>query len=228
MKTKIVLISLVFIIGITLGGIAFGTPIDISGTGKYASFEGFLDYDPSSGTLTVSLENTTDEIYSGEPWSDNGAITGIGFYFPELDVDQSLVSSSFTGDESYPEFDVPRNSKGLKGYDFGAGTGWGLWGGSVANGIKTGESAQFSFGFSGSIADFTSQDFADALGPGPGGQSGFGVFRFKGIGPGSKYRDKIVPSGGGAQVPEPATILLLGSGVLGLFGYRKKFWKPKN
>jgi hypothetical protein len=38
----------------------------------------------------------------------------------------------------------------------------------------------------------------------------------------------ITPPGGGAQVPEPATIFLLGSGLLGLFGYRKKFWKPKN
>lgn len=36
------------------------------------------------------------------------------------------------------------------------------------------------------------------------------------------------PPGGGAQVPEPATIFLLGSGLLGLFGFRKKFWKPKN
>ena len=32
-------------------------------------------------------------------------------------------------------------------------------------------------------------------------------------------------SSGSAQVPEPATIFLLGSGLLGLFGFRKKFWK---
>jgi hypothetical protein len=35
------------------------------------------------------------------------------------------------------------------------------------------------------------------------------------------------PPGGDAQVPEPATIFLLGSGLLGLFGFRKKFWQPK-
>lgn len=37
------------------------------------------------------------------------------------------------------------------------------------------------------------------------------------------------PGGGssGAQVPEPAIIFLLGSGFLGLFGFRKKFWKFK-
>ena len=32
---------------------------------------------------------------------------------------------------------------------------------------------------------------------------------------------------GGAQVPEPATIFLLSSGLLGLFGYRKKSENPK-
>ncbi len=36
---------------------------------------------------------------------------------------------------------------------------------------------------------------------------------------------KVSKTGGSAQVPEPATIFLLGSGLLGLFGFRKKFWK---
>ena len=44
----------------------------------------------------------------------------------------------------------------------------------------------------------------------------------------SAYQGGTPPSGGGSQVPEPATIFLLGSGLLGFLGYRKKFWKPKN
>jgi hypothetical protein len=32
----------------------------------------------------------------------------------------------------------------------------------------------------------------------------------------------------GAQVPEPATVFLLGSGLAGFFGLRKKFWKSKS
>ena len=42
-----------------------------------------------------------------------------------------------------------------------------------------------------------------------------------------KYDAPNNPTGDSAQVPEPATILLLGSGLLGLLGYRKKFRKPK-
>jgi len=233
MKIKILMAAFILFLGISLGGFAFGTPIDFSGSDKYASFEGNLEYNPLSGILSISLTNTTNDTYSSESWYDNGAITGIGFYFPELVGDQTLEFASFNGDANYPKFRNKYKQQGqyipidLKGYDFGASTGKTLWRGKVAKGIKPGDSAQFDFGFSGSIADFTSQDFFNASGPGPGGQTGFGVVRFKGIGPGSNYSAKIIPSGGGAQVPEPATIFLLSSGLLGFFGYSKKFWKSK-
>jgi hypothetical protein len=38
----------------------------------------------------------------------------------------------------------------------------------------------------------------------------------------------MLKGGTSGAVPEPATIFLLGSGLLGFFGYRKKFRKPKN
>ena len=88
-------------------------------------------------------------------------------------------------------------------------------------GIAAEDTATFTFGIStNASANFTSEDFVKA--------QDFAVVRFQGLTGGGSAKIIPTPGGGGAQVPEPATIFLLGSGLLGLFGYRKKFWKSKN
>jgi len=193
---------------------ALGTPIySTASTESIGSFVGDVKYSYGNniGTLSFELENNTKD--------GSGFITGLAFLLPNHSI--QVTKDEFT-DNSFEFLTSPKASP-YGDYDSGAAIG-GKWtgGGQPIGGIAVGEKATFSFKLTGTglnnldITDFTSNN-------------SFAAIRFKGITAGAgSDKHTAGGNGGGAQVPEPATIFLLGSGLLGLFGYRKKFWKPKN
>ena len=230
MKKQIALLLSITLALISFGGISYasymanfsGSGFGDGGTGdpQPVSFDGYVELtvDPTgkTGNLKFFLENTSLE-------SNEGALTSLAFMLPEgifLNGGYSF-ESGFDYLLTSPKAPPFTTAEGLT-YDAGAGTRK-LWtGGSSRKGISTDptdNSGTFNFGISSAN---TITNFTDML----VSNEDFIAVRFQGFTDESSA--KIGGGGGGAQVPEPATIFLLGSGLLGLFGYRKKFWKPKN
>lgn len=200
-----------------------GVPIVGTGKNGLGSFTGTLDYtfiDSGSATLAVSLTNTSP--------AGTGFLTAFAFNNPGGLISGVLLTSNPTyfgillGGSSFSD---EVSSSPFGDFDIGVTTknSW-LGGGNPKYGIGFGDTGLFSFGLTGSSFDtLTIDNFTDELSSyAGGGGAQFFVARFRGF----EYQG--IETGEGSDkapatfVPEPSTMLLLGSGLAGLGFIRRR------
>lgn len=155
-------------------------------------------------TFTFTINNT----------SSAGTITALGFNLDGNFANFSLQNST------NGNFTLSNDLKAQAGaqnfaseFDFALLTGSNFGGGTVAEGIGPGESATFTV--TGNFQGLTANQIAALI-----------FARFQGIGP--RDESDVITVTPGAEVPEPATMFLLGTGLAGVAAKVRSRRKAKN
>lgn len=189
--------------------------ITISGvnSGQLSTATVVCEFNSQTNTLTFTITNTSAITSPGS----TSTITGIGFDLPPTGNASASGLNGFTGSQApslsstfdFSDANLGNVPAGLNNVvlDFGFTTGpsGNFAGGSVNDGLLPGESASFTVSGA-AFAGFTEEQICNAI-----------FVRFQNV-PAPFGSDVGTPG----NIPEPSTILLLGSALVGLGGYARR------
>jgi hypothetical protein len=193
---------------------AHADPITVvgAGSGSFSTATVNCEFNAQTNTFTFTITNTSNLTQPGS----TSTITGIGFDLPPLGNASASGLNGFTGQQapslsaSFTFSDanvgnVPHGfSSAVLDFAFLTGPSGNFSGGSVNDGLLPGESASFIVSGA-AFTGFTGEEICNAI-----------FVRFQNVPEvaGSGGSDVGVPS----QIPEPSTMLLLGTALIGFGG----------
>jgi hypothetical protein len=185
-------------------------------SGNFSTATVVCEFNAQTNTFTFTITNTSAITHPGS----TSTITGIGFDLPPLGNASASGLNGFTGmqapslsaDFDFSDADLGNVPHGFNSVvlDFGFTTGasGNFSGGSVSDGLLPGESASFTVSGA-AFTGFTETQICNAI---------FVRFQNVPLAAGSEGSDVGVSS----AIPEPSSMLLLGSALIGLGGYVRK------
>lgn len=183
-------------------------------SGGFSTATVVCEFNAQTNTFTFTITNTSAITQPGS----TSTITGIGFDLPPVGNASASGLNGFTGSQApslsssftFSDADVGNVPHGFNSavldFAFLTGASGNFAGGSVNDGLLPGESASFIVSGA-AFAGFTEDEICNAI-----------FVRFQNVpeAGGSGGSDVGVP--GTSEIPEPSTMLLLGTALIGLGG----------
>lgn len=193
------------------------------GSGQFSTATVVCEFNSATNTFTFTITNTSAITQPGS----TSTITGIGFDLPPAGNASSSGLNGFTGMQApsmsanfvFSDGNVGNVPHGFNSavldFAFITGNSGNFSGGSVNDGLLPGESASFIVSGA-AFTGFTEEQICNAI-----------FVRFQNVpdAGGSGGSDVAVP---GDPIPEPSTIMLLGSALVGLGGYARRRFKTRS